>query len=405
MMDWKEAAEEVRRNQPEWGRRRLYGELKRRGYTMGSATVGRWLEKARSGSTRPEDVHRARRELDRLRKQIAEQEQQQREESALNDIWRGLSADSLKPPAWTAPRRARAGQSILMAALGDTHFDEVVSPFEIENLNAYNRQIAEQRIKKYFSNVVQIGRDYLHNVDINGLVLGLLGDMVSGTIHEELAETNEAHIIPSCLHWTEQLAAGIELLAKQFGRIHVAGVVGNHGRTTKKPRSKGRVEDNFDFLIYALLAKHFADIPEITVQVPTGADLDVEVYGSRYRLTHGDQFRGGSGIAGALSPMMIGQARKSKNAAAAKRPFDYLVMGHWHQYYDFKRIIACGCIKGFDEYGYTCNLEYEEPSGAFWLHDSKKGRTIRGQVHVKDKSEKWETGTDKTTPPEWMNAS
>jgi len=370
------------------------------------ASVGRWRQ--RRASKKPAMVEAPEDERDILNRKIEGLENENkeltdrlREDNQIGQLWRRLNHQSAKAPKWLVPKRKSRNQAIVSAVLADAHYDEKVNPSEIENLNAYNRKIAELRTEKFFSSTVELARDYVANVGINGLVLKLMGDMVSGNIHEELTETNEAYILPSILYWRDRLVAGIDMLAGHYGRVHVAGVVGNHGRQTRKPKSKGRVETNFDWLIYALLADHYADCPEVTVQVPAGADLDLAIYGTRYRLTHGDQFRGGSGIAGALSPMMIGDSRKRKRANQANNPYDFLVMGHWHQYFDFKGIIAAPSLKGYDEYAYLSNFEFEQPGGCFWLTDSNKGRTIRAALHVRHPDEDWTDIT--TTEPSWMD--
>ncbi len=53
-----------------------------------------------------------------------------------------------------------------MAQLTDTHFDEVVRPEEILGLNAYNREIALIRFRKWTEKVITLPRDYFAGVKI-----------------------------------------------------------------------------------------------------------------------------------------------------------------------------------------------------------------------------------------------
>src|ERR1700728_1840410 len=86
---------------------------------------------------------------------------------------------------------------------------------------------------------------------------------------------------------------------------------------------------------------------------------------------------------------MIGDARKRKRSQAAKKPYDYLVMGHWHQRADFKGIIVNGSLKGVDEYSYDSNFDLEPPEQSFWITDPKHGKTIVAPIHVLGKNEPW----------------
>lgn len=115
---------------------------------------------------------------------------------------------------------------------------------------------------------------------------------------------------------------------------------------------------------------------------------------------HGDQFRGGSGIAGALSPLMLGDSRKRKRANTVHKTYDYLVLGHWHQDLDFKSIIASNALKGYDEYCYISNFDFSPPGGSWWLTDSRKGRTIKAPIFVKHGDEQWQQRVDE--PPQWL---
>lgn len=308
-------------------------------------------------------------------------------------LFEGLEEVKLEPPRWAAPPKRTADHvGIPTLFLTDTHFDEVVDPAQVDGVNAYDRRIAELRLRRAFEGAVKLSRDYLSGVRYEGIFLLLGGDIFSGLIHEELRETNEATIFESIVHWLEHLEAGIRLLQEHFGRVHVVAVVGNHGRRTKRPRHKFRAQDNFDWLVYKLIQRDLHGKDGITVQVSDASDAHYEIYGVRYLLTHGDQFRGGTGISAALAPLLLGAHRKTRRQAAAGRPYDIMVMGHWHQtlYLPAKGLIVGGSLKGFDEFAYNQNLEPEPPQQAFWVTTPEHGVTFTAPVFVADRrAEGW----------------
>jgi hypothetical protein len=277
--------------------------------------------------------------------------------------------------------------------LSDLHLDEVVKPEQVNFVNAYDRAIAEARLRMFFDHVVELANEYLQGLRYEGIVLPLGGDLFSGVIHEELVETNAATIFESLLYWAEPMASGIRHLRDTFGRVFLPVVVGNHGRRQRKPHAKHRAQDNFDYFFAHLLAKLLAGEKGITWAISEAADQPFTVLSTRYLLTHGDQFRGGSGIAGLLSPIMLGDARKRQRETSVARPYDYLVMGHWHQLSFFRNVIVNGALKGYDEYAFVSNFQFEAPRQAFWVTDAKHGLTITAPIHVTAPGETYSAST------------
>lgn len=286
-------------------------------------------------------------------------------------------------PQWLEKKSSRKPQpAIPTSMLSDLHGDEVVDKDEVEGVNEYDRAIAKKRLENFFNKTVRVAKTFLSGITYNGIVIPIGGDIVSGIIHEELRETNGAKILDGCLYWSAQIASGLRYMADEFDNVYAPCVVGNHGRLDKKPRAKGAVQDNFDWLVYELIARELASDKRIRVDVSKSFDISFAIYDTRYRMTHGDQFRGGSGISGLLAPLMIGDARKRKRSVAAGTPYDYLIMGHWHQRDRFKNIIVNGSLKGMDEWAMKMNFDFQIPQQAFWLTDAEHGVTFEAPINV-----------------------
>ena len=303
------------------------------------------------------------------------------------------SADTaqLAPPKWlVAPPSGRKKHATLVLLLSDTHFDEVVDPVEVGGLNAYNRVIAEQRLRLWVDNAVKMARHYLAGVTFDGVVVMLGGDIFSGDIHEELKDTNEAVILDSLLHWSEQVAAALGCFADEFGKVHVPVVVGNHGRQSRKPRMKQRAKTNYDWLLGKMIERHYQADKRFTFQVSENADTLVPIYGHGHLLTHGDQVRGGGGIGGIWPPIMRMRARKAQRAMEIGQPFETLWMGHWHQYISTPYLVINGSLKGADEYSWLNNFGYEVPQQALAIVTPEHNITVQAPVFCQDrKREKW----------------
>ena len=297
-----------------------------------------------------------------------------------------------KPPVpeWLSEDRSKAhcspGVPTLFAS--DWHWGEVVDRDQIGGVNSYDLTIARDRAHRLIECAVDLLKNHMVWPDYPGIVLALGGDMFSGDIHEELTRTNEAPIMPLVLDVWGVLIWCIERLVNEFGQVFVPCVSGNHSRTTHKMTSKERNHLSFDWLLYSMLDKHFEKDSRVSFMIPEGPDALFRVYSHRYLLTHGDQFRGGDGMIGALGPIIRGDHKKRSRNSQIGMEYDTLLLGHWHQLIQMQRLIVNGSLKGYDEYAQDGNFGFEPPRQALWITHPEKGITFQMPVLVEDNLEK-----------------
>jgi hypothetical protein len=297
-----------------------------------------------------------------------------------------------EPPKWlkSPPKRSKQHHATPWLMLSDLHLDEVVYADQLMGMNAYDREIARMRLERTAHNFVKVCRDYWSGLTYDGVVICLGGDIFSGDIHDELKETNADTIIGSVDYWIDPLADVIRLVADEFGRVHVPVVVGNHGRTTRKPRAKFRARSNFDWLVGRTLQRAFRSDDRVTFDVSESADCRIPSYDKFVMLTHGDQATGGSGIGGIWPPLMRLDARKRQRQEAVNLGYDLLVMGHWHSLVYGPSFIVNGSLKGYDEYAMVSNFSFEQPQQAAWLMVPEHGKTWTAPIFCQDReAEGW----------------
>ena len=289
----------------------------------------------------------------------------------------------VEPPKWlihASNKKKFAGVPTLMAS--DWHWGEIVDPSQINGTNSFNMEIAQKRAKRMIEKATDLLKNHVAHSDYPGIVYVLGGDMVSGDIHEELMATNQTEIMPTILDLFGVLIWCIETLANEFGNVFVPCVSGNHGRNTHKIRNKGRNFTSFDWLLYQFLDKHFEKDKRIQFLIPDGPDAYYSIFNHRYLLTHGDQFRGGDGVIGALGPIIRGDHRKRSRNAQIDMSYDTMIIGHWHQLIQLERLIVNGSLKGYDEYAYSNNFGFEPPRQAMWITHPEHGITFSIPVYV-----------------------
>ena len=294
-----------------------------------------------------------------------------------------LAEQPVSVPNWMIKSKSTSestGVPTLLAS--DWHWGEVVDPRQVNGVNEYNIGIAQDRAKVMVETTVELLKEHIKHKQYPGIVFALGGDMVSGDIHEELSVSNEKEIMPTVLDLWSTLAWCIDTLAKEFGNVFVPCVTGNHGRNTHKIRAKGRNFTSFDWLVYQFLAKRFEGDKRVRFHIPDGSDAHYQLYNHRYVLTHGDQFRGGDGMIGALGPIIRGDHKKRSRNSQIDMEYDTLLLGHWHQLIQLQRLIVNGSLKGYDEYAYQNNFPFEPPRQALWITHEKYGITFSAPVMV-----------------------
>jgi hypothetical protein len=338
----------------------------------------------------PESATALKREVERLRSMLKTKD---REDADLDIVKRVIGAmagkvEQLDPPEWILkPRRQESAPGVPTLFLSDLHWGEVVHPGSINGVNKYNLHIAHERMATCVDSAIHLLKIVSPKMDYPGIVLPLGGDMISGNIHDELTATNELQSMPAVLDLYETLVGVIGKVADTFGAVFLPCVTGNHGRDTHKIWAKDRHATSFDWLLFKFLAKHFAADKRIVFYIPDGPDAYYRVYGHRYLLSHGDQFRGGDGMIGALGPIIRGDHKKRSRNAQIDMEYDTMLIGHWHSYIHLTRLIVNGSLKGYDEYAYAGNFGFEPPQQALWLTHPKYRITFRMPVYVDKRRE------------------
>jgi hypothetical protein len=293
-----------------------------------------------------------------------------------------LDLDKLNAPAWVVKADDPLSPGVPTLQLSDFHWGERVFPKQVNNVNDFTVAIARDRLKYCIETAIHLCRILDRDMRYPGIVVPLGGDMVSGAIHEELRASNEIPTMPTVLDLVDNLVPAIRTLADTFGAVFLPCVSGNHGRDTYKIYAKGRNHTSFDWLTYQFLARVFQHNKNVTFYIPEGSDANYRVYGYKYALTHGDQFRGGDGMIGALGPILRGDHKKRSRNAQVGADYDTLVMGHWHQRIMLNRVIVNSCLKGYDEYAFTNNFPFEQPSQNLWITNPRYGITYSMPVYV-----------------------
>ena len=303
----------------------------------------------------------------------------------------------LELPKWfnVSKNSASARSKIPILFTSDFQWGEVVSPAEVNGINAYNVDIAKARYRELIRAVIDISFNYQTNPDYPGIIYLRGGDTVSGDIHEELRLTNQLTSVMQVFDVVGEEVAGIKELKKKFKKVVVISVPGNHGRTTIKPLSKSYAVSNYDYLVSLFIEKFFEDDPDVTFHTPVSGDFYFSVYGTRFLLTHGDRIgsSGGQGFVGPAATISRGVKKLRDQYSSLGRPVDWVLTGHFHVALMLEHALINGSLPGYSEYAQRFRMDPQPPIQLFWFVDQKWGveqvRRIALEETAKEASTAW----------------
>jgi hypothetical protein len=163
-----------------------------------------------------------------------------------------------------------------------------------------------------------------------------------------------------------------------------------------KPFSKDRNHLSFDWLLYSFLAKQFKDDKRIVFQIPEGPNALFRIYNHSYLLNHGDEFRGGDGMVGAIGPIIRGDHKKRSKGSRTGQAYDTMCIGHFHTYMPLgNRLIVDGSLVGYSEYSNSGNFGFDVPQQALWMTHPKNGITMHIPIFAEDQK--------KTVKTDWVS--
>jgi hypothetical protein len=283
------------------------------------------------------------------------------------DIKKGGRA--LKP---VEPLKTKASESVAVFVASDWHVEEPVESAAVNGRNEFNLQIAEKRIVAFFRNALRLAEIQRSGTDIDTCVLALLGDFMSGYIHEELVESNLLSPTETILWVMPRINAGIALLKKNFKRVLIPCSIGNHGRTTQRMRFSTGYKNSFEWLMYHVMMQNSSGVE---FSIPQGYHNLLDMYGYTLRFHHGDAIRYGGGVGGLAIPVNKAIAQWNRGGAV------YLdIFGHWHQRLDGGSFISNSSLIGYNAFALQIKAAPEPPTQSFVLIEKKHGKTITAPI-------------------------
>ena len=251
------------------------------------------------------------------------------------DVFSNFEIPKIKQPVLKNNGKHKSPETAV-AVFGDWQLGKVTPD--------YNSDVLEKRIEQYTEKLIEITEIQRMDHNVDNLHVWLLGDIVEG---EEIFP-GQAHLIDSGLYRQVGIN-GPRILSKflttalqNFKKVHVVGVIGNHGAVGGKMRKQHDPETNMDRLLYKIVELMFDKEDRITFNIPDGAGernwYAIDNVGSYSSLLiHGDQLPSPTSYHGYYKKVM------GWKDGAIPDHFDDVFMGHYHQ--QFKMTIGSTMLR------------------------------------------------------------
>lgn len=279
-----------------------------------------------------------------------------------------------------ATNKAHSQATAVMLA-SDWHAEETVTPDTVNGLNEYNLKIFRKRAENFFDNGLRLVSIFQKDIQIKQIVLALLGDLITGYIHEELVEGNSLSPTQALLLVQETLIDGIKYLLEQSEcSITIVCKFGNHGRTTQKSRIATAYKNSYEWLMYHMLAKLFNGEKRITWVIENNYYTELQIFNYLVRFHHGDWTRYLGGVGGLSIPLNKAIAKWNQNRVASLD-----VLGHYHSLMldtGTQNFVVNGSLIGYSPYSIFIKAPFERPLQGLFLIDEKRGKTLTAPILV-----------------------
>lgn len=326
-------------------------------------TEARELAKAREERTRERKIKK------QALEHIEALEQQLEAALALRD---GVKTYTIRP------HKSVKSEAVSIWLASDWHVGERVTLGQTNGINQYNPKIARARAERYFANGLHLTNLFGRDVQIDTVVLALLGDFITGHLHLSGIASNYMNPVEEALFAQELLISGIEFILKNSKyKLIIPCHSGNHGRTTKK--SEFGIENGFshEFMMYTTMAQYFRNEERVTFIISEGAHTYLDVFGYKLRFLHGHDVKYGGGVGGITIPLNKALAQWDK-----ARPAYLTCLGHFHQLFDGGNFLVNGSLIGYNAFALSIKASAERPQQGLIILDKKRGRTITAPILV-----------------------
>jgi hypothetical protein len=265
---------------------------------------------------------------------------------------------------------AGTSESAAVVVWSDHHSEELVRSGAVSGKNEFNLEIYDRRFSQLVHGTLAWLGIEQQKTTIKTLVIALLGDYFTNSIHEDAAESNLLSPMDAAYNAQNHLIGGIDYILEHTPKDLELLIVchsGNHARITKKQRIATETGNSLEHYMYYVMRDHYKGNKRIKFQIAEGYHSFVTFFDHyKIRFHHGHAIKYAGGVGGITISVNKAIAQWNKTQWA-----DLDVFGHFHTKFDGGNFIANGSLIGYNPYAVFIKASYEKPSQTFFLINKK----------------------------------
>lgn len=265
---------------------------------------------------------------------------------------------------------AGTSESAAVVVWSDHHSEELVKAGAVSGKNEFNLEIYDRRFSQLVHGTLAWLNIEQQKTSIKTLVIALLGDYFTNSIHEDAAESNLLSPMDAAYNAQNHLIGGINYILEHTPEDLELLIVchsGNHARVTKKQRIATETGNSLEHYMYYVMRDHYKGNPRVKFQIAEGYHSFVTFFGQyKIRFHHGHAIKYAGGVGGITISVNKAIAQWNKTTWA-----DLDVFGHFHTKFDGGNFIANGSLIGYNPYAVFIKASYEKPSQTIFLVNKK----------------------------------
>lgn len=293
----------------------------------------------------------------------------------------------IQPVVFTNKRK-RSGNCYNFCAT-DWHVEKGIRLEQTNGRNEYNPRIAKQRIERFWQSSVAMAKLYESFSPMERILLWLGGDGINGGLHYEDVRNNTMGTTAAVDFFVDRVLEGLDYINSQFPGVPVdiLGNMGNHPRTTHKPRSTGEAETSWEMMAYLVIARQVTKSwPKMRMQFEDAYEAYYQYGDHLYRFQHGTFIKSAGGIGGSGVPVRRRVMTTSKSAPKeyGNQYVSRDTLGHFHQYIDERDFGMVNCLCGPDGYTLAQIGSNTRPSQAIQVFNQRRGKVLMNEILLED---------------------
>jgi len=268
---------------------------------------------------------------------------------------------------------SKKAEATYVGIFSDWHIEEEVNFEQTSGLSEYNLDISKARASQCFSRFLRLVEIEQQNTPINTAVLALLGDFISGDIHEDTSKSALLEPTFAIVRARDYISSGIHYLLENSDlTLKIVCHTGNHGRKGMGQLIANEAGNSLEYLMYHFLAAEFANEERVEFNIPEGYHSYLTLYDNYViRFHHGHAIRYGGGVGGITVPVYKALANWNDGRKA-----DIDCFGHFHQAFDGETFICNGSMIGYNAYGLYIKAKFQEPKQMCFAVHSRLGKIL-----------------------------